>query len=51
MDPIIIECFTNLGKLNLPMVDQFYAQANFCYCPSFLKIMKLASKVDKVDSK
>ncbi len=27
-------CFTDLGKLNLPMVEQFKAQANFCYCPS-----------------
>jgi hypothetical protein len=34
-------CFTDLGKLNLPMVDQFSARDNFCYCPDCLK--KLSS--------
>jgi hypothetical protein len=29
-------CFTDLGKLNLPMVVQFYTQASFQYCPSYL---------------
>jgi hypothetical protein len=44
-------CFRDLAKLNLLMVIRFWARANFWYCPSCLKKIKLASKVVKVDSK
>ncbi len=30
-------CFRDVAKLNLPMVVQFWAQANFWYCPSCLE--------------
>jgi hypothetical protein len=48
----ITKCFTNLGKLNLTMVVQFYTQANnFATAPATSKKMKLASKLVKIGSK
>ncbi len=32
-----IVCFTNLGKLNLPMMVRFKAWTNFLFCPACLK--------------
>jgi len=34
---ISTERFTDLDKLNFPMVVWFKAQANFQYCPSYLQ--------------
>ncbi len=31
------ECFTDLTNLNFLMVDRFWSQDNFCYCPGCLK--------------
>jgi len=39
------KCFSDLGKLNLLMVDQFYARANLHNCPSFLWKQCLIKKV------
>ncbi len=43
-------CFSNLGKLNLLMVVQFYAQANFSLLTQLPQKINLASKVVKSDS-
>ncbi len=43
-------CFTDLGKLNLPVVVQIWAQANFCYCPNCLKKWSSLQKAVKIDS-
>ncbi len=42
------ECFTNLDNLNLLIVDQFYAWANFLHCSSCLKKWSLHLKWSKL---
>jgi len=48
---ILTERFADLGKLNIPMVVRFWAQANFQYCSSCLQKSILDSKVIKIDPK
>jgi hypothetical protein len=45
------ECFTDFGKLNFPMADQFYARANLQQLPQLHLKNMLNLKVVKIDSK
>jgi hypothetical protein len=44
-------CFSDFGKLNLPTVVRFQAQAKFHYCPSCLKKQSLRHKWSKPTQK